>query len=443
MKKAVRLVAFLLLLSLALMGVSQMLSVKSLDGTYLMSAFYTLPKNTVDVLALGSSMCYENINPVVFWREKGLAVYDLAASRQPAWNSYHYLVEALKTQSPSLILLEATMAARLGDYNQESDVVQNLYGMAWSANKAEALKVSVPEKEWLDYGAEFLRYHSRYQELSREDMLPWLGNENRYSDYMGFMNNYRSVPIDRPDVAEMTGISPLPSKHEDYLRKTLELAQNKNIPVVILVSPAQVTEDQMAVFRALETLAAEYGVPYVNGNLLYDELGLDFQVDFADPTHLNYLGNVKWSRYLCDFVSQRFDLPDNRGDARRATWDRAAAFYDQSMAEHALTECGDLAAYVDALTGLDDCSIYVTLTGDYLSGGAEAESCLAALSELTNVTYTAKFDAKSFGRAELVYDDRVRQMVEHGVNILVYGEYTQAVADVVGFDAEGAYRARR
>ena len=47
----------------------------------------------------------------------------------------------------------------------------------------------------------------------------------------------------------------------------------------------------------------EYGYPFINFNLLYDELDIDFARDFYNGSHMNTNGAVKFTRYLAAFLS--------------------------------------------------------------------------------------------------------------------------------------------
>lgn len=59
--------------------------------------FYNQKENTIDVLCIGNSATYVNINPAIMW-ENGIASFNLCESSQMPWNTYYYLEEALKTQ---------------------------------------------------------------------------------------------------------------------------------------------------------------------------------------------------------------------------------------------------------------------------------------------------------------------------------------------------------
>ena len=89
-----------------LYGAYRLLHFKSTDGCYPAEMFYQQEENTVDVLCLGSSHTYTNINPAILWDEYGMAAYDLAGSNQTLWNTYYYMKEALKYQTPQLVVVD-------------------------------------------------------------------------------------------------------------------------------------------------------------------------------------------------------------------------------------------------------------------------------------------------------------------------------------------------
>ena len=105
-KSVVRIICFLLILVLCLGYANSVFKVKYGDGIYDVTKFYELEDNTVDVLFLGSSHAFEDFNTGTLWDEYGMSSFILAGSVQPMWNTYFYLKEALKTQTPKLIVLE-------------------------------------------------------------------------------------------------------------------------------------------------------------------------------------------------------------------------------------------------------------------------------------------------------------------------------------------------
>jgi hypothetical protein len=288
--------------------------------------FYKLPRNSVDVLVLGSSHAFEDINPAVLYSEYGITAFDLTGSVQPLWNTYFYLIEALKTQSPKVIVLEAYCTFFWMEYSDESRIVKNTYGMKISKNYWNALKVSVPKEEFWDYFFRFTRYHNRYTELSSADFLPNQGNL-LFDNWKGFANNTKHTPFDTPDVAKITRRSPMREKNERYYREIIKLCKERQIPLEIIVTPYVINARQQAIFNTASDIAQEYDIPFTNFNNIYEELGFDFLSDMADRNHANHHGSTKISNFLGKMLKEKYALRDNRNNPKMITWQKNADYF--------------------------------------------------------------------------------------------------------------------
>ena len=288
MKNIFKMTGFCLLLVVILWKTDRIFEVKYGDGIYGMTKFYDLEDHTVDTLVLGSSHAFEDINTGVLWEDYGIAAYVLGGSIQPMWNTYYYLKEALKTQRPELIVLEAYCTMFDSDYIDDSRIIKNTFAMKWSKNKVDAMKTSVPQERWAEFLLSYIQYHTRYTELSKEDFLKNKGDV-RYENWKGFGCNMATTAFPAPNVENVTERKPMSEKTEKYYRKTIELALKYNIPVLVALSPyAGISESEQAVFNTAGDIAKEYGVNFINYNLLYNDIGIDFSQDAADPGHLNY-----------------------------------------------------------------------------------------------------------------------------------------------------------
>ena len=89
----------------------------------------------------------------------------------------------------------------------------------------------------------------------------------------------------------------------------------------MIVTPYVITDDQELVFNRLKEIAQENGIGFTNANHDYDVIGLNFEKDFMDESHLNYWGAEKFTEYLGKEITSRFELPDHRGEARYKSWD--------------------------------------------------------------------------------------------------------------------------
>ena len=342
-KTVVRITGFLLILLMVLAGINRVFKMKYGDGIYSLTKFYEQKKGSVDVLVLGSSHAFENINTGTLWDEYGMASYVLGGSRQPSWNTYYYLKEALKTQRPELIVLEGYMLLYDADYEESSRIIKNNFGLKWSKDKIESIKVSAPKSQWAEYFLEYTQYHTRYRELSREDFLKNQGYRY-YDNWKGFGCNLDTVAEVGTDVKQVDEVSPLYGKTEEYYRKILELAREENIPVLVTIAPYfLVDEKSERLFNRVGEIAGEYGDLFLDGNKLVDEIGVDYQVDNADDVgHLNYLGNQKYTKYLGTYIKEHYTVSDRRADAAYESWQKNADYIREMIVNQELKESGDM-----------------------------------------------------------------------------------------------------
>lgn len=469
MKTIGKMVGFCLLLVLVLWKTDRIFEVKYGDGIYGMTKFYDLEDHTVDVLVLGSSHAFEDMNTGLLWDRYGMAAYVLGGSIQPMWNTYYYLKEALKTQQPQLVVLEAYCTAFGADYIDDSRIIKNTFGMKWSENKIDAMKTSVPRERWPEFFLSYIQYHTRYTELSKEDFLKNKG-DIRYENWKGFGCNMATTAFPEPNVAHVTERKPMSEKTETYYRKTIELALEHNIPILIALSPyAGISESEQAVFNTAGDIAKEYGVHFVNYNLMYHDIGIDFSQDAADPGHLNYKGNQKYTAALADYIGRHYDITDRRGDPSYQSWEAEARYIAAAIENQEFRETAAIAdigtklqnknykiyVSVDDICRADeqglrelfeslhlpyaqDSSFWVVESPNKISyAGHMGEDMLHLRVDGHDLYLLRKFDENSGSYVNSVTFDRtVYRNVDGGVNILVYDTVTQMVVDCFGISAE-------
>ncbi len=379
MKNLCRAVIVILAMSLTYIVCSRILLLKSEDGIEQMQSLYLQDRNTVDALLLGSSHIYCDVNTGILWDRYGISAYDLGGAEQPYWNNYYFLKEALKTQNPKVIVLDVTIPGiRSVEYQPEVWSVTNLYGLHWNKNRVESTRVSVPKNSFKRLMVPMNTMHTRYKELTKDDFV----DSNRSINYKGFDLRERIVPFDRPDMSQVTEATPMTEKEETYFRKIIELANSKNIPILLVSVPFPVYEEAQMVYNYEFRLAEELGVPYIDFNKgnYYDEIGLDFQKDFADEFHLNVSGNEKFSDYLGGYLAEQYHLTDHRGDKAYKSWDADALIQRQ---EAKCANLGNAKTAEDYLPLLqDDSYVIFASIGDGADGStfiAENDQDLKAL----------------------------------------------------------------
>lgn len=482
MKKTIlRIVSFFIILIIILSYTNKVFSYKNDPGINAFTKFYELEDNTVDVLVLGSSHAYQTVNTGVLWQEYGISSFVLAGSDQPLWNTYYYLKEALNTQTPHLIILDAYKTAKVTDYSEDYFIISNTFGMKWSKNKIEAIKLSAPQERWGQFMFSYIQYHSRYTDLSRADFTKNQGNP-LYENWKGFRCNMNTTVYDMPDVSEVTEREALSQKTETYYRKIIELAAENDIPLLIVVSPyAGIDETDQAMLNTAADIASEYNVDFVNYNLLYDEIGIDFSCDVADVHHLNYKGSQKYTQSLGEYIINHYDIPDRRGNDEYESWELNSQYLASMIKNQQLAEASDISGIIQNIDNqeyllfvsvdgncftfdderLDDNAAsflnklniprnnengiwYINNQSGYLyASGTESASTTFRL-DYHNVCLSRTFDETLQQYINLVNIGRTDyKKVTNGINITVYNPLTQSVVDSFGFDMDNNYNVTR
>jgi len=444
-------IVFLLLLMIAMSRFFAVFRFKFDDGIYGMDKFYELPKNTVDVLILGSSHAFIDINPAVLFSEYGVASFALGGGDQPLWNTYYYLCEALKTQRPQIVILEAYSVTFGAEYRDASRIVWNTYGMKPSMRYVNALKESTPEDEFWDYFFRFTRYHSRYTALSKEDFMTNKG-DNEYIDWKGFYMFTNHSIFEQPKVDSITERYPMTRKTESYYRGIIELCIKENISLEIIVTPYVVSSSAIQVFNTANDIALKYNIPFTNLNNSYDEIGFDFSSDMADSHHANQRGNLKISRHIGEKLKEKYIISDNRDNKKYATWQKNANYYCQFYYNQYLKECVDIGTYLEQIVNNRQYMILAYAKNPETQKRYNVDNNTANLSIRIQDAMIPCFNIGSMDRFKqfgsvmisldkmgniLVNGRKIRQN-ENDINLIIYDPVTDTIADNVSFDFQNA-----
>lgn len=336
MRKNVRWIAgslLFLIVAFAVFGVvNDIVRFKVSDEADMIHSFYDVEEDTLDVLCIGSSHAYHSVQPALLWGEHGIASYVMGSPLQTLPCSYYLLKEALKYQSPKLLLLETYCFPRQYKFKSDSYLRQAIDGMRFGKVKIEALNSLLPEyslKEKLSYYIPFLLYHSRWDELENYDFI-------QYSWLRGGILDFRQVPQTEPDFPKEQ--LKMPKMNMKYLKKIFRLCKKKEIQLVLFAAPfAEVgtAEEALRVNLFVEKYAARKGIPF----LFYQktkELDIDYETDFYDDQHLNTYGTEKLTKVLGNWLVQNYDLTDHRQEESYESWNEDYVRYK--------TLCEELAA---------------------------------------------------------------------------------------------------
>ncbi len=292
-----------------------------------------------DVLFVGDCEVYESIVPAVLWEEYGISSYVRGSAQQLVWQSYYLLEDALRYETPSIVVFNV-LALKYGEPQKEAYNRMTLDGMAWSSTKCAAIRASMTEDEhFLTYLFPFFRFHSRWSELTTEDIRYAFSERPLVSD-SGYLMQTAVVPYD-PSADIEPGLladATLPKTAMEYLDSMAALCAEQGIELILIKAPTDSWHyhwyDEWD--AQVVAYAAERGLSYYNFMDDVEAIGLDMSTDTYDGgVHLNVYGAEKLTRYIGRILTESHHAPDRRDEADAVTvWQERVERYQARKRAH-------------------------------------------------------------------------------------------------------------
>ena len=306
-----------------------------------------------DVFFVGSSRMMNGVFPMELWGDHGIVSYNWAQAGHPPPAYYWVMRLALDYQQPKLMVIDcygmhfdAKTSAVFGLMHISMDsfplsltkiraVRDLLDDPAMTEEYNEGERRSAFNLLWT-----FPVFHSRWAQLTGEDFRPQknltrgaIANSDMYG------TDFVRDDSEKGRVFDTVGVR--------YLRRAVEECRSRGIEVLMTFIPLFADAEQQAAARYAGEIAAEYGVDYLN---FFDLDAANYHVDFADTAgHLNTAGARKITEYIGDYITERYDIPDHRGEAAYAGWERDYKLYTEKKNEE-LRAQDDLYRYLMLLT---------------------------------------------------------------------------------------------
>lgn len=314
---------------------------------YNLSAFYSEPKDTLDVVFIGGSNVFRYWNPLLAYEETGFTSYNYAVEFCTP-----LLIEAIKDisryQNPQLFVVDVRHftsrywenAITKGFYNQidsQDIALERLRAVSYYRT------ISTIGRGAFSSLIDLTHYHNNLSALSsRENWLFSVDNRNdismsSYGSAKGFILYSHTFEQDSfsNDLDQMlvSDVGELLPGSEKALRDFFVYCQNQNVSVLLVMSPFVFTNQDIMESNAIANVATEYDIPFINTNFCTKEMGIDYAVDFYDQSHVNLLGAEKYTAYLTSYLTKNYYLPDHRDDSRFDSWQNEVSEYYLSVEE--------------------------------------------------------------------------------------------------------------
>lgn len=292
---------------------------------------YVTNLTNADILVIGSSHAYVNLNGAVLWNECGIPSSCLGQGEQPICMSYYTLKSALRYGKPKMVVFETYMAVVGDTYNNYPDkYVHSLLEFSFFKNvdcRIEASKFLVNQNktEKAEYVLGFPVFHSDYAS-------PKMPKTYTAGYELSFVRNPDGQLEDRGSALIEQGRLPLSETVNEYLLKTIELCREADIDLLLVVTPYQANSEHIRIFNSIKDLADDEGIEFIDMNSHAAEIGIDLSTEMSDWGHAMVSGAEKNSIWLGDYLMSKYMLEDRRGDDAYTSWNDVYANYLEQLA---------------------------------------------------------------------------------------------------------------
>lgn len=291
--------------------------------------FYDEPRDTLDVLFLGSSHMLNAVSPMELWKEYGMASCNLSENGQVLPVTYYVLLDALQRQSPKLVVVDVYKVVQDTLYDTKSYLHTSLDGMPMGLGKLLAVYDLLPAGERTEFLFDIVLYHDRWRDPDG------LERQTRDPDFKGYAPLYTVEPHEGFRVLPESETASPPRTGVEYLEKIVELCRKKGVELLFVATPFTTPVpddmDRQRRVNAVAELAETWGVPFINMMHALDEMDFDLSADLADTYHANVSGMKKITAYLGGYIAAHYAVPDRREDSRFESWDAAYRRYAKSL----------------------------------------------------------------------------------------------------------------
>lgn len=289
--------------------------------------FRKFEDNTVDVIFTGTSGIDRYYIAAKGFEEHGITAYPLTSDAQPAWLTVNILIEAVRHQSPKLVVIDIRPFTT--QYNKkigsiETGVRYLTDGTCLSpVNRFNAIETSLVKLQTLSPDTDFdrktfylplLKHHGAWQSIDE------FVDEYAYAQLGFYMSPTRTVVTTEAfeDVTgEVTKRGQMHPVAQESLNQLLDYLDTQSYDVLFLNTPQGRSEEEMSTNNTVCDILDERGYKYLICEI--DDT-YDMESDFYNSGHVNYYGAEKFTEYFAQYLLDNYELEDRREDENCEYW---------------------------------------------------------------------------------------------------------------------------
>jgi hypothetical protein len=276
--------------------------------------YYKMPKDSLDLLFIGSSHSYCTFNTRLFDHYLKCNSLNLGTSSQSFSITYSGILEILKRQTPKVIVIEVYPIKR------EPSVPalrSHLDAMNFSINKLRLITNSLPASEWGNHFLNTIFYHSRWKEFKKLKENKYKGYEDwggriENKGFLGyawdFTRNTLNYDIYEKEYKKsFSNYSAIPDKSFELLEKLFKICHEKGIKIILVSPPIIADYDTLSVLNDsnLRKLMDKYQINAIDFN---DGRKKYKKNCFLDNGHLSLAGSDEVSFEIAEYLKKNFPV---------------------------------------------------------------------------------------------------------------------------------------
>ena len=244
MKKILKINLFIIFFILIFFSVQKMfvpynIRIKRWDS------FYQIPKNTLDIVFLGSSHSYTTYYPEMVDNELKINSFNMASNSQCIDQLYFNLKEILKYQKPKIVYIELFSLAwdskeHVGDWF----IYDNLDGQNFSLNKINSILTYRKKEDRINSLFPLIRFHQEWKEKRKllKNIYSRYKDRNNIKVFSGFERTNSEMDEEitqkyQNEQKEDYKNFIISEFNREYLKKIQILSKKYNFKVIYLYSP--------------------------------------------------------------------------------------------------------------------------------------------------------------------------------------------------------------
>ncbi len=285
--------------------------------------FYAQPKNSLDMVFIGSSHSYCTFDPEIVDKGLGTNSYQMGMPLQHMDSTYYTLREILNYQKPKTVVVEVYWDMM----DDEFELTQAGYlfqVMKNSELEKEYIKEVFPLSEKIMYNINIFRYQKDYFAYRNSKLKEKIENNygvslpaaqrqqgtEKYRSKGYTFCDYHMLPNEFDKTNQFKDLDgkewEINSTQVKYLEKIVSLCKSSNINVIFVTAPiANVSmgyiKNYDKIHDSIQKIADENNVKYLDYNIVNRNEKLFTHDNFRDDAHLNHSGVEIADKYFVDW----------------------------------------------------------------------------------------------------------------------------------------------